>query len=308
MDGGRSCASGVKFFSCRAALSLKQSPDYWKRSSQPVTEKEKTAMSKPDHFYLRNGLTAEHSGCRWFLPIFVAIACTNLVSLPPVLAANGAKSEVKPKLIVVSQTPAPSAEGVLTPIADINKSLTNHEVTVQAAVSNIREPRSERAPYSVTLTEAGASIPLVYWSDMQAQLGSKVKTGNVVRAKVTVSVYRDNLQLRIYDANALEVVGVAGPPPTATVIGKIKADWVDRAVIISGTISGSETTDKGRQLKVQDATGEIPVVLDEKVLSGLAAAELLPGRALTVTGPVKLYDGKPAVVPEAASAVKLKRE
>jgi hypothetical protein len=260
-------------------------------------------MSKPDYLHLRNGLSAEQPGCRWFLPIFVAIVCTNLVSPAPALAADGAKSAVNPKVNEPARTNAPAAEAVLTPIASITKSLTNHEVTVQATVSGVREPRSERAPYTVTLTEGDASIPLVYWSDMQPQLGPKAKTGNLVRAKVTVGVYRDNLQLRIHDPNALDVVGVA---PTATVIGKIKADWVDRAVIISGTISGSEATDKGRQVKVQDATGEIPVVLEEKVLSGLAAAELLPGRALTVTGPVKLYDGKPAVVPEAAGAVKLK--
>jgi DNA/RNA endonuclease YhcR with UshA esterase domain len=221
------------------------------------------------------------------------------------LAADKATSPAGSKPVAASPAPAAAAEGVLTSIASITKSLTNHEVTVQATVSAVREPRNERAPYTVTLTEGDASLPLVYWSDMQPQLGPKVNTGNVIRAKVTVSVYRDKLQLRIYDPNALNVVGVA---PTATVIGKINADSVDHAVIITGTISGSEATDKGRLVKVQDATGEIPVVLEGKVLSGLVVADLVPGRAVTVTGPVKLREGKPAVVPEAASAVKLKPE
>lgn len=269
-------------------------------------------MPKLDCFRPQTRLTsAEKPGFRWFLPIFVGILFTNLMAQAPVLAGD-----------------APP-----TPIANISKALTNHQVTVQAVISNVSEPRNERAPYTVTLTESNAAIPLVYWSDLQPQLGPKVKVGNLIRANATVSVYRDNLQLRIRNADAVQVVSAASTttnaapgnpqaaappaavptaspatPPTKAVIGKIKADWLDRVVIISGTISGSDSTDKGRRLKVQDATGEIVVVLEEKVLSGLAVADLQPGRALAVTGPVKLYEGNPAVVPEAANAVKLAPE
>src|ERR1035441_3289305 len=56
------------------------------------------------------------------------------------------------------------------------------------------------------------------------------------------------------------------PPPAATVIGAIQADWVGRVVIISGTIAGSDNVDKAQRLSVQDATGEIKVVLGEKDL------------------------------------------
>lgn len=90
-----------------------------------------------------------------------------------------------------------------------------------------------------------------------------------------------------------------------TVIRKIKEDWVDRVVVISGTISGSAKIDKGQRLSVQDATGEIQVVLGEKALAGLVVAELQPGRVLTVIGPVKAYEGKPAIVLETPGAVAL---
>ncbi len=218
-------------------------------------------------------------------------------------------------------------DATLTPIGSITKSLTNHQVTVQAVISNVREPSSERAPYTVSLTEGAATLPLVYWSDMQPQLASKVKTGNLVRVKASVSVYRDTLQLRLRSATALEVVNAAAvagtatnatatvppavsaasppTPPVATVIGAIKADWVDRVVIISGTIAASDNIDKAQRLSVQDATGEIQVVLGEKALSGLSPADLQPGRAITITGPVKLENGTRTIVPEAAGAVKL---
>ena len=78
-----------------------------------------------------------------------------------------------------------------------------------------------------------------------------------------------------------------------------------RTVVISGTISGSDNGDKSRRLSIQDATGEIQVVLGESELTSLHADQLVPGRVLTITGPVKLLDGKPAVVPKAASSVTL---
>jgi DNA polymerase II small subunit/DNA polymerase delta subunit B len=76
-------------------------------------------------------------------------------------------------------------------------------------------------------------------------------------------------------------------------------------VIISGTVSDFKTAGKSWRLKVQDWTGEIPVVLGEKALVGLAFTELRPGWVVAITGPVKVYEGKPAVVPEVAGAVRV---
>jgi aspartyl/asparaginyl-tRNA synthetase len=239
---------------------------------------------------------------RWVLSFFVGLLCTNMANPTKTLAAD-----------------AP-----LTPIASITKALTNHEVTVQAVISNVREPSSTRAPYLVSLTEGGATLPLVYWSDMQPQLASKVKVGNLIQVNAKVSVYRDQLQLLLHDTTTLNVVkeaagaatpvtaaatntqAVASPTasPTVTVIGAIKADWADRVVTISGTIAASDSIDKTQRLSVQDATGEIQVVFGEKALSGLPVAQLQPGRVITVTGPVKLENGTRTIVPDAASAVK----
>ena len=173
------------------------------------------------------------------------------------------------------------------------------------------------------------TLPMVYWPDIQPGVASKVKIGNVIRAKVTVSIYRDQLELRLRSAAALELPGAvatttnaavtmatpaavsppppaASPPlPTTTVIGKIKADWVGRVVIISGTISGFQDTPQGRQFAVDDATGEIPMLLGQKALAGLSASQLQPGQALTITAAVALSDGKPIIVPDDASAIKL---
>jgi DNA/RNA endonuclease YhcR with UshA esterase domain len=201
---------------------------------------------------------------------------------------------------------------------------------VQATISGVREPSGARAPYNVSLTEGSATLPLIYWSDMQPPLASKVKVGNVVHVTAMVNVYRETLQLRLRDPASLTVVseapgGAAPAPaapgattstpvpasptesavgPTTTVIGAIKADWADRIVIVSGTIATSESVDKTQRLGVQDYTGEIQVVLGEKVLSGMPATELQPGRVVTITGSIKFDNGTRQIVPDTASAVK----
>jgi len=263
-------------------------------------------MLMPDRLRLRSRITsAECRGVLWFLPIFVTILCTNLPGPTYVLASDGP----------------------LTPVAAITKSMEHQTVTVQAVVSNVREPRAPGAPYTVTLVERGATIPLICWTDVYVQLAPRVRAGNLIRVDATVGIYRDQLQLQIRDADAVTVVtgtaiapAVSNPspapaasptptasssPPTETLIGKITADWTDRVVIISGTVSSSGTTDKGPRLSVQDRTGEMQVVLGEKALVGLVVAELQPGRALTITGPVKMSDGKLAIVPEVSADIKL---
>lgn len=243
----------------------------------------------------------------WLLSLFVGLLCTGRVNQTAL--ANDAS---------------------LAPIASITKAMTNHDVTVQATISAVREPTSARAPYNVSLTEGAATLPLIYWSDMEPQLASKVKVGNVVHVTALVNVYRDTLQLRLRSPASLTVVSEAAgnatpapaaagatasapapaPPtasaagPTATVIGAIKADWADRIVIVSGTIATSESVDKTQRLSVQDSTGEIQAVLGEKILAGVPATELQPGRVVTITGPVKFDNGTRQIIPDTAGAVK----
>jgi DNA/RNA endonuclease YhcR with UshA esterase domain len=261
----------------------------------------------PDCHYFPDRITSlEHLRRRWLLPIFVALVWTNLVAFVPTV----------------------SAEETLTPIGSITLALTNQAITVQAVISAIREPSGGRAPYIVSLTESNATVPLVYWSDMQPQLAAKVKVGNVIRARVKMKIYRGHPELQISGPDAIDLVSEAPesatstnslpdatvspapstattppPAPVPTVIGRIKEDWVGRIVVISGTISGIDKGDKTRRLSIQDATGEIQVVLSETLLTGLHVEKLVPGRVLTITGPVQMLDGKPAIIPEAAGAV-----
>jgi DNA/RNA endonuclease YhcR with UshA esterase domain len=105
--------------------------------------------------------------------------------------------------------PAQLADGT-TPVASLTPAMVGKDVTVQAAITEVREPREgSKAPFIVTLTQDNGHVALVYWSDMQPQLKDKIKVGNRVRVKAQVSDYRGALQLKI--RNAADVTVVTAP-------------------------------------------------------------------------------------------------
>ena len=110
-----------------------------------------------------------------------------------------------------AETPAPASATAttsdgLTPVSNVTTAMMGREVTVQATISDIREPRSDRAPYIVTLSQDDARLPLVFWSDIEPQLKDKLKVGNVVRVKAQVSEHRGTLQIKLRNAADFSVV------------------------------------------------------------------------------------------------------
>jgi DNA/RNA endonuclease YhcR with UshA esterase domain len=215
---------------------------------------------------------------------------------------------------------APSVPGpaaALTPLASINESMMGQYVTVQGTINHVRPPGSERAPYIVTLVENDATMPMVFWSDVHSAIAKHLRVGNVIRVRAQVSEHRGSLQLRLRNARDFELVspGAAGTENSSAApseqqqgpveIGRIRQDWAEREVTVAGQIAVSDNLGRGQRLRVRDETGEIQVILWENVLSGLPVAELQSGRAITVTGRLKLYRGQLELVPSRAEQVRL---
>jgi DNA/RNA endonuclease YhcR with UshA esterase domain len=221
-------------------------------------------------------------------------------------------------------TSSPSAaDKPVTLLANVNDSLKGKEITVQATVSEVQEPRSERAPFVITLTDGNVKIPMVFWNenDLYTKIKNHIRVGNTIRTKVTVGDYRGTLQLRFRNAQDIQSVAVPLPsaerkdndrptesavsPASRMNIGRITDEWTNRTVTISGTVSTSDSIGKGQRVRVRDASGEIQIILWDNVLAKLPAAELVSGRTITVTGPVKLYRGQLEIVPASPEAVKV---
>lgn len=106
--------------------------------------------------------------------------------------------------------PQPVASATTTPLAGITTAMIGKPVTVQATITEIREPREgSKAPYTVTLTQDNTHVPLVCWSDQYKSIKDKLKVGTRVRINGQVSEHRGTLQLKI--RSAADVTTVTAP-------------------------------------------------------------------------------------------------
>ena len=107
----------------------------------------------------------------------------------------------------------PVVEKPVVPLASVNNSLKGRNVTVQATISDIREPQSERAPFVITLTDGKNQVPMVFWSDLYQQVKNHIHPGNTILVTAKVSDYRGTLQLRLQSAG--DIHSVNPTPPAA---------------------------------------------------------------------------------------------
>jgi DNA/RNA endonuclease YhcR with UshA esterase domain len=242
-------------------------------------------------------------------------------SAPPVIVSTAA-----PPVNVSTTTPpiisTVPARASTMPLSAITESLRESNITVQAAITNIREPTSERAPYVVTLSQGDATMPLVYWTNMLAAVERKMRVGNTIRANVTVGEYRDKTQLRLRDPQTVEVVSSPGSAPKADQtaqtnaakvmspaghvnIGSITDKMLDQTVTITGKIKSSDKFSKGQRIRVQDSSGEILIIVWDTVGSKLPENALQSGRTMTATGPVKKYRDHLEIQPTSADNLKV---
>ncbi len=277
-----------------------------------------------------NGITsAKNRGLRRLLPLFVAIVCTNLAGLASALAED----ELTPlsSIDLSSTNESISVQALITSVREPTGprspyivTLTESNATVPLVYWSAMQPQlsSKVKPGNIIRADVKVSA---YRGNLQLRIASAdvikvVGTAPIPAASTNTPVAgtsssapstnaaptKTPLAGTSPSASSTNAAPITKPPslPVPTVIGKIKEDWVGRVVIISGTISASGSTDKGHRFSFRDATGEIQVLLGETVLAGLPADKRQPGQALTITGPVKLLDGKLAVVPETPGAVK----
>lgn len=114
-----------------------------------------------------------------------------------------------------AETPATSPAAGATPVSAITTAMLNKDVTVQATITEIREPRSDKAPYIVTLAQDNARISLVFWSDLQTQIKDHLKVGNVIRVNAQVGEHRGTLQIKLRNAADLTLVSAETAPATS---------------------------------------------------------------------------------------------
>ena len=104
------------------------------------------------------------------------------------------------EVVEATPTPGPTKDDVqetsVTKIKMVTRGLMNQKVTVEAMVGGVLVPGSNRAPYTVNLSDgSGAAIDAVIWSNEAKILPAIPAKGETWRVTGTVGEYRNALQI-----------------------------------------------------------------------------------------------------------------
>jgi RecJ-like exonuclease len=200
-------------------------------------------------------------------------------------------------------------------LSDITAEQKGEQVTVSGTLKTVEIPQpGTKAPYVLTLEEDGTTLPVIFWDDVFQGLERKLPmVGKLVRARGRVDVYKDTVQLKVWEAGDLNEVKELLPlEPNAerplSRIADIRADQQGEVFTILGTLGEPKSIPGGVIYPIRDDSGEMVVLFWDKQVSGEERDALEEGVKLRVTAPLKVYKGTLELIPEDAGGFRVEAE
>jgi DNA/RNA endonuclease YhcR with UshA esterase domain len=102
---------------------------------------------------------------------------------------------------------APAMENCVR-LADVTAAHKGEQVTVAGTLKSVDIPGpGSRTPYVLMITENGAELAVIFWEDVFQGLDKKLPMpGKLISARGRVSVYKDAVQLKVWEAGDLRVM------------------------------------------------------------------------------------------------------
>jgi DNA/RNA endonuclease YhcR with UshA esterase domain len=218
------------------------------------------------------------------------------------------------QLKLTRKRPAPSyavAESRLK-LADVTADQKGNQITVVGTLKSIDIPGSgSKAPYVLTIEEDGATLAVVLWDDVFQGLEGKLPMlGKLISARGKVDVYKDAIQLKVWDAADLHVVTeqekqvIVTEQPLSR-IANIKAAQQGEVFTVSGKLGEPRSIRGGVVYPLTDDSGEITVLFWDKQISGAERDALESGVRVRITAPLVVYKGTLELVPADAGGFKV---
>ncbi|MDD3276037.1 MAG: hypothetical protein PHP93_03190, partial [Kiritimatiellales bacterium] len=189
-------------------------------------------------------------------------------------------------------------------LADLTVAQKGDSVTVIGTLKAITIPGpGSKAPYVLTLEENGAELAVIFWDDVFQGLEKKLPmVGKLIRAKGTVDVYKDTLQLKVWDAADLSVVSeqeklMAPAERPLSRIADITAEKQGEVFTVVGMLGEPRSVRGGVIYPLTDDSGEIVLLFWDKQVSGNERDALESGVKVRVTAPLVIYKGTLELVP-----------
>jgi len=152
----------------------------------------------------------------------------------------------------------------------------------------------------------GAELEVIFWDKVFQGLERKLPMpGKTISALGRVDVYKDKIQLKVWEAADLREVTEKKPPVsdgTITPIASITAEQKGAMFTVVGTLGEPRSIPGGVIYPIDDDSGEMVVLFWDKKVSGEERDALESGVRLRVTAPLVVYKGTLELVPEDVGA------
>lgn len=203
-----------------------------------------------------------------------------------------------------------SATTAVTPVsssirlADITAAQKDDHVSVVGTLTEISVPApGSKAPYVLTLEEDGTALEVIFWDQVFQGLEKKLPMpGKLVSARGRVDVYKEKIQIKVWEATDLHVVEVAetaelSGEPSVSQIADITASQKGEVFTIVGMLGEPKSIRGGVIYPISDGSGEMVLLFWDKQISGEERDALESGVRLRVTAPLEVYKDVLELIP-----------
>jgi len=207
-------------------------------------------------------------------------------------------------------------------LSDITPAQKGDTVSIVGTLKEISIPRpGAKAPYTLTLEEGGTELEVIFWDEVFQGLERKLPTlGKTLSARGRVDVYKDILQLKVWEAtdlrelNEQEVMDGFSRSHQSTIgnrqskissIADITADQKGETFTVVGTLGEPKSIRGGVIYPITDESGEMVILFWDKQVSGEERDALESGVRLRVTAPLVVYKGVLELIPENMDAFRV---
>ncbi len=197
-------------------------------------------------------------------------------------------------------------------LSDITPAQKGDQLSVKGLLKEISiPPPGSRAPYVLTLEENGVELAVIFWDRVFQGLEKKLPIpGEMIRATGRVDLYKNTLQLKVWEAVDLRVVDESARPASLIdslpcQISSITADREGTVFTVAGTLGEPRSIRGGILYPLTDDSGEILLLFWDKQVSVEDRDILGSGVRLHVTAPLLSYKGTLELVPKDSGAFHL---
>ncbi len=208
----------------------------------------------------------------------------------------GAGNELRMRAQSIESLDGPITEAL---VSDLKLSVITAEqkgerMTVQGRVSKVWKPRpGSKAPHKIVLEDSSGSLEVVHWFAPELQ----VEVGDALEIRGTIDLYKDQLQLKVWEPGDIQPLETAAEPDFLKVSG-ITAKMEKKVVSVRGILGAPQAIPGGVVYPLNDGTGSISLLFWDRKVSGEERDVLDEGIRVRVTAPVVIYKGRLELVPE----------